>query len=146
MNVCMYVCVRIKRRNDEVTQMKLALSLNKDLHVRAAQEKAAEDREDRIRKVNMSRLGSRKYDVCILYNLCMYACIYIENYVFECFVNGYLATVPRLFECMYVLYVSMYLCHSASLSSVIDFYVYVSMYVCTVCGDIQENDLRLQEK
>ena len=52
-----YVIVRIKRRNDEVTQMKLALSLNKDLHVRAAQEKAAEDREERIRKVNMSRLG-----------------------------------------------------------------------------------------
>jgi hypothetical protein len=53
----MYVLVRIKRRNDEVTQMKLALSLNKDLHVRAAQEKAAEDREERIRKVNMSRSG-----------------------------------------------------------------------------------------
>lgn len=36
-------------------QMKLALSLNKDLHVRAAQEKAAEDREERLRKLNMSR-------------------------------------------------------------------------------------------
>ena len=57
MYVCMYVRVRIKRRNDEVTQMKLALSLNKDLHVRAVQEKAAEDREERIRKVNISRLG-----------------------------------------------------------------------------------------
>ena len=57
MYVCMYVRVRIKRRNDEVTQMKLALSLNKDLHVRAVQEKAAEDREERIRKLNMSRLG-----------------------------------------------------------------------------------------
>ena len=57
MYVLIYVIVRIKRRNDEVTQMKLALSLNKDLHVRAAQEKAAEDREERIRKVNMSRLG-----------------------------------------------------------------------------------------
>eukprot|EP01035_Chromulina_nebulosa_P025704 gene25704-33566_t len=53
--------LEIKRRNDEVTQMKLALSLNKDLHVRAAQEKAAEDREERIRKVNMSRKMTYDY-------------------------------------------------------------------------------------
>lgn len=36
-------------------QMKLAMSLNKDMHVRAAQEKAAEDREERMRKLNLSR-------------------------------------------------------------------------------------------
>ena len=74
MYVCMYVRVRIKRRNDEVTQMKLALSLNKDLHVRAVQEKAAEDREERIRKVNISRLG-------------LWAIVYV------CMLNGFVCSI-----------------------------------------------------
>jgi len=36
-------------------QMKIQMSMTKDMHVRAAQEKAAEDREERLRKLNMSR-------------------------------------------------------------------------------------------
>lgn len=42
-------------------QMKIQMSMTKDMHTRAVQEKAAEDREERLRKLNTSRKMHQDY-------------------------------------------------------------------------------------